>query len=216
MLKIRVMLVKVDYDQIAERFIPDAVEGSLESKHLSMRLAGKLLVKDGETSTLAKSVLRLIPQQAKDSFAYHLVLRNQNKIRESMNQYLMKEFRGLFIENLRLLDTEKAVYDVIKLEVTLNEIDYNQVLSQLAMKMIDNLSQKPEKSGRLAQVFLALGDAPGEMVAAALSVLSQEAKDQLLVDLFKVYQEEVVESVNQALEQQGLSAQIEKLKVIKE
>jgi hypothetical protein len=216
MLKIRVMLVKVDYDQIAERFIPDAVEGSLESKHLSMRLAGKLLVKDGETSTLAKSVLRLIPQQAKDSFAYHLVLRNQNKIRESMNQYLMKEFRGLFIENLRLLDTEKAVYDVIKLEVTLNEIDYNQVLSQLAMKMIDNLSQKPEKSGRLAQVFLTLGDAPGEMVAAALSVLSQEAKDQLLVDLFKVYQEEVVESVNQALEQQGLSAQIEKLKVIKE
>lgn len=216
MLKLRLKLVKVDYDQIAQRLLPEALEGSDESTSFSMRLAGKLLVKGGETSNLAKGVLKLIPQQAKESFAYQLILRNQERIREMFNQYLLKELDGIVIESLQILDTDKAVYDVIKVEFSLGEIDYNKVFGQLVMKLLANLSQKPDQSGRLARTFLALGDAPGEMVAAALSVLSQEAKDQLLVDLFTNCQEDVLTSLNHVLDQQGISAQVAKLTVVKE
>lgn len=216
MLKLRLKLVRVDYDQIAQRLLPEALEGSGESTSFSMRLAGKLLVKDGETSNLTKGVLKFIPQQAKGSFAYHLLLRNQERIRETINQYLVRELNGMLIESLQILETDRAVYDVIKFEVSLGEIDYDKVFGQLVKKLLANLSQKPDQSGRMARTFLALGDAPGEMVAAALSVLSQEVKDQLLVDLFSNCQEDVLASLNQVLEQQGISAQVAKLKVMKE
>lgn len=216
MLKLRLELVRVDYDQIVQRLLPEALEGSAESTSFSMRLAGKLLVKGGETSNLTKGVLKLIPQQTKESFAYHLVLRNQERIRETLNQFLLRELDGLLIESLQILDTDKAVYDVIKVEVSLGEIDYDKVFGQLVMKLLANLSQKPDQSGRMARTFLALGDTPGEMVTAALSVLSQEAKDQLLVDLFSNCQEDVLASLNHVLEQQGISAQVAKLKVMKE
>ena len=216
MLKLRVKFVRVDYDQIAQRLIPEALESSEEGNSLSMRLAGKLLVKDGEPSNLAKGVLKLIPRQAKSSIAYQLILRNREKIKETLNQNLIRELHGLFIENLQIIDTNKEGYDVIKLEVTLNEIDYDKVFGQLIMKLLNILSQKPDSSGRLAQTFLALGEAPGEMVAAALSVLSQEAKDQLLIDLVGNSQSDIVERLNQALEQQGISAQVAKLKIVKE
>ncbi len=216
MLKLRLKFIRVDYDQIAQVLLPEALEGAEESTSLSMRLAGRLLVKDGEASSLAKGVLKLIPQQAKDSFAYHLVQRNQEKIREKLNQFLVRELKGLFIEKLQILDTDKVVYDVIKLEATLNEIDYESVLGQLVMKLLTNLSQKSDQSGRLAKTFLSLGNAPGEMVSAALSVLSQEAKDQLLIDLFSNCQEDVLANLNRVLDEQGISARVAKLKVIKE
>jgi hypothetical protein len=216
MLKLRIKLIEVNYDQIVERFLPEALEGSMESRSLSLRLAGKLLVKDGEASALAKGVLRLIPQQAMGSVAYQLVLRNQERIKETLKQYLIRELPGLFLKEFHIIDTDKAVFDVIKLEVVLEEIDYNTVLRQLVMKLLNNLSQKPDKTGRLAQVLLSLGDAPGEMITAAFALLSQEQKDRLLVELFANYQEEVIESLNHGLEQQGISAKLAKLKVIKE
>jgi hypothetical protein len=210
------MLIRVDYDQFAERLIPEALVGAMESESLSMRIAGKLLVKGGETSSLAKGVLKFIPQQAKGAFAYQLILRNRERIKEELNQLLMKEFPGLVLTDLTILDTEKGVYDMVKLEVSLREIDYNSVPEQLVMKLLNQMSQKPDQSGKLAQILLSLGDAPGKMVTAALSVLPQEAKDQLLVELFAVYQEDVVEGLNHMLQQQGFSAQLSKLKLTKE
>jgi hypothetical protein len=210
------MLIRVDYDQIAERLIPEALEGAMERESLTLRIVGKLLVKGGETSSLAKGVLKFIPQQAKGAFAYQLISRNRERIKEEINQFLMRELPGLLLTDLRILDMKKGVYDMVKLEVSLKEIDYNSVPEQLVMKLLDNLSQKPDKSGKLAQILLSLGDAPGKMVSAALLVLPQETKDQLLAELFMVYQEEVVESLNHVLQQQGFSAQVSKLKLTKE
>jgi hypothetical protein len=210
------MLIRVDYDQLAERLIPEVLEGAMESESLSMRIAGKLLVKGGETSSLAKGVLKFLPQQAKGTFAYQLILRHRERIREELNQLLKRELPGLVLADLRILDTEKGVYDMVKLEVSLRDIDYNSVPEQLVMKLLDNLSQKPDKSGKLAQILLSLGDAPGKMVSAALSVLPQEVKDQLLVELSAVYQEEMMASLNHVLEQQGFSTLVSKIKLIKE
>jgi hypothetical protein len=216
MLRLRLLLVRIDYDQIAERLIPEALEGAMESESLSMRLAGKLLVKDGETSTLAKGVLKFIPQQAKSAFAYQLLLHNRERILEELNQLLMRELPGLLLSDLRVLDTVKGVYDMVKIEVSLKEIDYNSVSEQLLLKFLANMSQKSDQSGRLAQLLLSLGDAPGKMVTAALSVLPQETKDQLLVELFSLYQEETVERLNHMLEQQSLTVQVSRLKITKE
>lgn len=210
------MLIRVDYNQIAERLIPEALEGAMESESLSMRIAGKLLVKGGETSSFAKGVLKFIPQQAKGAFAYQLILRNRERIKEELNQLLMRELPGLMLTDLTILDMEKGVYDMVKLEISLMEIDYNSVSEQLVIKLLNNMSQKPDQSSKLAQILLSLGDAPGKMVSAALSVLPQEAKDQLLMELFTVYQEEVVESLNHIIQQQGFSAQVSKLNLTKE
>ena len=215
MIKLLIKFIQVDYDQIAKLLLTEALEGAEESNRLSKRLAGRLLVKEGGTSPLAKGVLRLIPEQTKGSLAYQLILLNQNRIMSAINQSLLQKLKGLSLFDLQIIDRNRTVNDVIKLELTLNEIDYNTVCGQLIEKLLESLSQKEGQSGRLAQIFLGLGDVPSDMVAAALSVLSQEAKDQLLIDLFTSCQDDITEGINMVLEQQGISAQVEQVKVTK-
>ncbi len=215
MIKLLIKFIQVDYDQIAKLLLTEALEGAEESNRLSKRLAGRLLVKDGGTSPLAEGVLRLIPEQTKGSLAYQLILLNQDRIMSAINQSLLQKLKGLSLFDLQIIDRNRTVNDVIKLELTLNEIDYNTVCGQLIEKLLESLSQKEGQSGRLAQIFLGLGDVPSDMVAAALSVLSQEAKDQLLIDLFTSCQDDITEGINKVLEQQGISAQVEQVKVTK-
>ena len=215
MIKLLIKFIRVDYDQIAKLLLTEALEGAEESNRLSKRLAGRLLVKDGGTSPLAEGVLRLIPEQTKGSLAYQLILLNQDRIMSAINQSLLQKLKGLSLFDLQIIDRNRTVNDVIKLELTLNEIDYNTVCGQLIERLLEKLSQKEGQFGRLAQVFLGLGDVPSDMVAAALSVLSQEAKDQLLIDLFTGCQDDITERINKGLEQQGISAQVEQLKVTK-
>lgn len=208
MLKIKMKLTEVDYEQIAERFIPEAFVKPSGGNNIAMKLAGKLLVKDGETSALAKGILNLIPQQTMDTFAYHLVLRNLERFREGMNQFLAKELPGLQIEALNILDTDKAVYDVIKLEISLEEINYKLVLEQLLPRLLEQMAQKQDKSGDLARIFLGMNEVPAKMAVAAFDTLSQEAKNHLLVQILSLYREEIAEGANAGLQQQKISAKV--------
>jgi hypothetical protein len=208
MIKISAKLTHIDYEQIAKRFIPDAFEKASDSDNIAMKLAGKLLVTDGETSVLAKGILNLIPRQTKDTVAYHLILRNLERFREGMNGFLAGELPGIRIRTLNILDTGKAVYDVIKLEIIFDEINYNLILEQQLPRLLEQMAGRPDKSGELARIFLGMNNVPGKMIGAAFDVLSQEEKNRLLIQILSLYREEIAEAANAGLQQQKISAKV--------
>ena len=213
MIIIRIKLTKVDYDKLAKRFLPDAFSGETESGNLVKRLAGKLLVKDGETSALAKGMLKLIPEQTKGSMAFHLLLRNQEQLKAAMNQVLSRELKGVELQSMSVMETEKAVYDMLKLEIVLKEIDYNQVIAQLLPKLLSNLSAQGDKSEKLAQILIGMGDTPVKMLSAAFELLNQSEKDELLVQLLSIYGEDIVTNLNHMALQQNIAAEVDHIQL---
>ncbi len=181
MLTIMIKLNKVDYEKLAQRFLP--------------------------AKPFTKGLMKLIPNQVTNSLGYHLVLRNQERFLPMINQALEKALRGVQVATLRFMDTEREVYDMLKLELELKEIDYNSVLTQLLPKLIEGMSSQPGKTGQLGNLLLNLGEKPDRMLSAAFELLSQEEKDDLLVQLFRIYREDILQSLNHMAEQQKIAAE---------
>ncbi len=206
MLTIRMKLIEIDYEKLAERFLPEVFEDDTEETGLTKRLAGKLLVKDGEASPFTRVLLKLIPDQMSNSVAHHLILSNQEQIKLMINQALEKYLQGVSVASLRVLNKERTVHDMLKIEIELNEFDYNSVITQLLPKLLEGMSSQPGNTGRLGKLLITLGEKPDKMLTAALDILTQEEKDTLLKQIFDIYRADIIEGLNHAAEQQNISA----------
>jgi len=205
-LTIRMKLIEIDYEKLAERFLPELFDDDAEETGLAKRLAGKLLVKDGEASSFTKGLLKLIPNQVSNSVAYHLILSNQECIRLIINQALEKYLQGIAVTSLRFMEAKETAHDELKIQIELKEIDYNSVITRLLPKLLEGISSQPGKTGRLGKLLLTLGEKPEQMLAAALDILTQEEKDKLLKQIFDLYREDLIEGLNHVAEQQNISA----------
>ncbi len=189
MFTIMIKLVEVDYEKLAARFAPGPI---------------------------ARGLIKLLPGSVTNKAAYHLVLRSRDRFQLFMNQALEKSLQGVKVRAFRFLDTEKEVYEMLKLEIELKQVDYNSVITQLLPKLLTGMSSQPGKTGQLGKLLLSLGEKPDRMLTAALNLLSQEEKDELLEQIFDIYREDIIEGLNRAAVQQNIAAVIAEVKLSKD
>jgi hypothetical protein len=213
MLTIRIKMIEIDYEKLAERFLPELFDHDEEETGLAKRLAGKLLVKDGEASSFTRGLLKLIPNQVSNSVAVHLILKNQERIRLMINQALENYLPGISVASLRFMEVKGTEHDELKIQIRLKEVDYHSVITRLLPKLLEGISSQPGKTGRLGKLLLTLGDKPDQMLAAALDILTQEAKDKLLKQIFDLYREDIVEGLNRVAVQQNISAVVAEIRL---
>lgn len=213
MLTIRIKMIEIDYEKLAERFLPELFDHDEEETGLAKRLAGKLLVKDGEASSFTRGLLKLIPNQVSNSVAVHLILKNQERIRLMINQALENYLPGISVASLRFMEVKGTEHDELKIQIRLKEVDYHSVITRLLPKLLEGISSQPGKTGRLGKLLLTLGDKPDQMLAAALDILTQEEKDKLLKQIFDLYREDIVEGLNRVAVQQNISAIVAEIRL---
>jgi hypothetical protein len=213
MLTIRIKMIEIDYEKLAERFLPELFDHDEEETGLAKRLAGKLLVKDGEASSFTRGLLKLIPNQVSNSVAVHLILKNQERIRLMINQALENYLPGISVASLRFMEVKGTEHDELKIQIRLKEVDYHSVITRLLPKLLEGISSQPGKTGRLGKLLLTLGDKPDQMLAAALDILTQEEKDKLLKQIFDLYREDIVEGLNRVAVQQNISAVVAEIRL---
>ncbi len=206
-------MIEIDYEKLAERFLPELFDHDEEETGLAKRLAGKLLVKDGEASSFTRGLLKLIPNQVSNSVAVHLILKNQERIRLMINQALENYLPGISVASLRFMEVKGTEHDELKIQIRLKEVDYHSVITRLLPKLLEGISSQPGKTGRLGKLLLTLGDKPDQMLAAALDILTQEAKDKLLKQIFDLYREDIVEGLNRVAVQQNISAVVAEIRL---
>lgn len=208
MIIIRINLKHVDYDSIAERFLPDLFKNVTEESKLSMKVANELLVKNKITNNIAKGILKIIPQSAKDKFAVDLLKENKNLIIISLNKRLKDNQIDIRIISFKIAEIHQGESGGIKVEIILEEINYNTLLKSILPKILMLISKKDEKHRNLVKVLMEMKELPVEMMSAALAVLTQEEKDEMLAKLFGIYQEDIVDMINQKVAEQQISVVI--------
>lgn len=103
---------------------------------------------------------------------------------------------------------------MLKIEITVEDIDYEQTVANLTPVILQKLSEKGDKSGKLAQVLLNLKDLPSNMLAAAIGAIPTLQRDELLADILMEYREELTDTLNKIIENNNIQAQINEIKVI--
>ncbi|MBH1941341.1 hypothetical protein I5677_10595 [Mobilitalea sibirica] len=102
---------------------------------------------------------------------------------------------------------------MLKLELLLDEINYNALIESLLPKLLEDISKQDNKLGKVGQLLMDMKDYPIQMITAALDTLPQKSKNELIVNLISIYNEDITKGINHILEKQQISADVLDIKL---
>lgn len=96
---------------------------------------------------------------------------------------------------------------MVKVEVVIKDADYGDILYRFLPKMLAGMKDK-EDASKIIQILSGMSNMPGTVAKAALAVLPQDVKDDLLVKVIDSYNEELKKKVNESIQKQGISCEV--------
>ena len=171
-----------------------------------------LLIPGIDKSATAKGIIKLVPNSFKDELALLITTLNQEKIINEVNSKLERSGINITVIRIDLTKFRTEGSRMLRLEVVIDEIDYNGLIKNTVPRILENMAQSKDNNGALVKLLLEK-DLPVRMLTAALDALSQEEKDELVVSVFNIYKGDIKEALYRAMEQQNISLEIEKLQL---
>ena len=99
---------------------------------------------------------------------------------------------------------------MVKIEIVLKNVDYGEIIYKILPDYINKIKDQ-EDASKIIQILSGMVNVPGTIAKAALSVLPQEIKDELLVRVVNIYNEELLEKINTMLSKNELPADVVEL-----
>lgn len=97
---------------------------------------------------------------------------------------------------------------MIKLDVVLDEIDYNEVIDFIVPMLLSNLSKKDNKLGRLFAIVSDVDEITSDMLKAALNTPPQQKKNELIVSILTTYNEDIMKQINKVMDKNDIYVSI--------
>jgi hypothetical protein len=102
---------------------------------------------------------------------------------------------------------------MIKLEVMIKEVDYGEIADRVVPIVLQKLSEKGDKGGKLIKILSGMKGLPNKIIKAALSVLPKKTKDELAVHFLSEYKEDIISYVNKLAEEKQISIEIDQVNI---
>ncbi len=102
---------------------------------------------------------------------------------------------------------------MIKLEVMIKDVDYGDIADKVIPVVLQKLSEKGDKTSKLAKVLGGMKGLPNKIIKAALAVLPQQTKDELAVYFLSEYKEDIISYVNKLAEDKQISVEIDQVNI---
>ena len=103
---------------------------------------------------------------------------------------------------------------MLELRILVDDIDYDSIAEYLIPAVAEKL-RREEKGGILGNVLAGNPDMAASMARTVLGAMSQEQKDQLLVQLVTKNREKRLDKGNQAVRSRGIGVQLRDVAVRK-
>ena len=96
---------------------------------------------------------------------------------------------------------------MLELRILVDDIDYDSIAEYLIPAVAEKL-RREEKGGILGNVLAGNPDMEASVARTVLGTMSQEQKDQLLVQLVTKNREKLLDKGNQAVRSRGIGVQL--------
>ncbi|SCP98776.1 hypothetical protein [Anaerobium acetethylicum] len=188
MLKVKIIVKNIEYDSIIKK-IPD----------------GRWYL-----SVFRKAIKKL---PSKGEALVWFVSKFKERIIVKTNAYIAGNHVAIKILDMELRKGKGRRSDMLKFDFLLEEIDYENLVSQLLKKTLANMEEKDGKSGELARYVAGLEKVPYQMIEAAFGTLSQEQKNEMVTRIFDIYKDDLVSAINKIAAKNEIKAELASVNV---
>lgn len=102
---------------------------------------------------------------------------------------------------------------MLKLELTLNEINYTSIVINTLPKLLKDLGEKDEKVKMLLEILSKHNVLPHVLIANILNSLSNEQIDQVLEEIGNLYSADLVKIINNLLKKEEISIELRSIEI---
>lgn len=212
MIKAKFYVKEIDYNAMIELAMPFIAKGLSDKNNFFFDVVTGIISKNGKPTGFSRLLLSLIPN--KDGVAASILPHFDEVFIEYLKEQLRKYRIVARIRSIKFETIERSHRKMLKIEITVEEIDYEQTIKNLAPVILQTLSEKEDKAGKLAKLLLGLKDLPANMLTAAIEVIPKWQRDELLADILMEYQEELTGTLNALAENNNVKAEISEIKVV--
>lgn len=99
---------------------------------------------------------------------------------------------------------------MVKVEIVIKDADYGEIIYRILPQVLANMKDQ-EDAGKIIQILGGMSNIPGTLAKAALAVLPQDVKDELLVKVVDGYHEELKQKVNDILKKEKLPCTVHEI-----
>jgi hypothetical protein len=200
----------INYDTIVELTMPYVVQWLSEKDNLFYDILKSIISKKGKPSKFSKLLVSIIPKKTDMTAA--LLPHFDDVLVEYLNNLLMKNGVTAKITSIDFDSMERRQETMLKIEITIDNIDYDKTVEGLLPVILQKLSEKEEKSSRIAKILKSLDGLPGNMVKGALGAIPKGQRDELAVMLLTEFRDELTETLNTVVNKNHIEAEISEIK----
>lgn len=113
----------------------------------------------------------------------------QSKITQSLQPY------GVVIGEVHGRDLIVGEERMFRIDISVNEIDYHQLVEYLVPKLLSQKAGSDPKLNGLLTILQEFDRLPQKMLIAALDTLSEDEKNKLITQAFRVYKEDLMKII---------------------
>lgn len=211
MLRVELYLKDIDYISVINLMMPSLEKWLAEKDNLLLDLLKNMISKKGKPSGFSKFLVNIIP--SKDHLVASVISNNETVFIEYLNETLKKNGIMAVMKELDFDTVEGNNKDMLKIEVTLDNIDYEETIVNLAPVLLQKMSEQENNPSKLAQFLLGTKDLPVNMLKAAIGAIPKEQRDDLLANILALYKEEISDSLNAVITKNNIKAEIKDLNI---
>jgi hypothetical protein len=211
LIRAKLYVNKIDYNTVIDLAMPYIVKELSDKDNFFFDVVTNIISNKGKPSGFSKLLVSLIPN--KNNVAASILPHFDEILKEYLNEQLTKYGVTARIKSIRFDTIERSHGKVLKIEITVDEIDYEQTAVNL-IPLLLNLSEKEDQAGKFARLLLKLKELPANMLTAAIEAIPKWQRDELLADILMEYQEELAKVLNEVIEKNDVKAQVSEIKVV--
>lgn len=206
MLKAELYLKDINYNSITDIMMPYLAKWLSEKDNTFLDLFKNIISKKGKPSGFSKFLINIIP--GKDYLVASIISNNEGVLVEYLNELIQKNGVIAVIREINFDTVEGSKKDMLKIEVTIDAIDYEETIVNLAPMLLQKMTEQEGNTSKLAQLLIKTKDLPCDVLKAAIGAIPKEQRDELLANILTIYKQELSESLNEAITKNNIKAEI--------
>lgn len=208
----RLYIKNIDYLSVVERLMPFITRELSDLNNVFTDIIKNIISKNDKPRAFTKILVSLIPN--KDELAVSLLQQYSYDILLYANKALHNLMIIAEIKSIKARTLDKACGRLIKLDIQIDDIDYEQTAVNLMPMTLDMIDKDSKIAGKAISIITKNYKFIEKMLRAALKDLPDDEKNEMLVNILREFRKEIIDAVNQAIVRNGVKAELKDINFV--
>ncbi len=211
MLITKVYLKDIDYHTVVDIAMPYIVKWLSEKDNFFYEMLKNIISRKGKPTVFSKILISVLPK--KSDMAASLLPHFDDVLIEYCNNLLVEKNMIAKITSISMNSIERRHETMLKIEVKIDDIDYEKTAVNLLPVLLERLNEKDDKSRKLVRTIRNMNELPEQVLTAAIRAIPLWKRDELVAFVLTEYKEEVSDMLKAVIIKNNIKADIKDFKI---